>query len=55
MANWDDAKDNWYNTGKAAGRNCRCDEVAEIKLTFKVRGCEDYPILPNPELPLHRP
>ena len=26
IANWDDAKTHWDTTGKAAGRNCRCDE-----------------------------
>ena len=55
MNTWDEAKANWSATGKAAGRNCRCDEVHSIKITFRIRGCEDYPIISNPELPLEYP
>ena len=39
IANWDDAKDHWDATGKAAGRNCRCDEIASIKIIFKIVAC----------------
>lgn len=51
LASWDAAKDYWDTVGRAAGHNCRCDEIASIKMTFQVRGCEDYPVLPNPEMP----
>ena len=55
LPNWEEAQNNWDTSGKAAGRNCRCDEVAKIKVVFKVAGCEAYGIYRNKELPKEYP
>ena len=55
MNTWDDAKVNWDTIGRAAGRNCRCDEIHSITITFRFGGCQDYPVLVNPELPEQYP